>query len=113
MPALVIGSLNPVPGVVAARRTVVEAVERERAYDNTMLATKIADEKIEIAIEVTHLTAAQVTTLDAALDATPPVTCSGDLLGGSAAYHIQKTGSNPVLGILPLRWMVTFTMHLA
>lgn len=109
MPALVVGPLT-VPGVVSARRTVVEAVERDRSYNNTMLATQIAASKDEWEIEVTHVTAAEVASIESALAATPPIACSGDVLGGSVNCHARLNGSNPALDVRPLRHMVSFTL---
>lgn len=109
MPALIIGGVT-IPGVVAARRTVVEAVERDRAYANNLLATQIAAEKDEWAIEVSHVTVAELATIEAALAGTPPITCSGDLLGGSVSCHVQKNSTDPVLGILPARRMLSFSL---
>lgn len=110
MPALVIGS-HTVDGVVSARRTVVEAVERERAYNNTMLATQIAAEKENWAITVSHVSAAEKSSIESALAGTPPITCSGDVLGVSVSCHVEKGGSEPVLGIKPLVFVLNFILH--
>lgn len=110
MPALIVGGFT-VPGVVSANRKIVEAVERERSYNNTMLATQIAADKDQWNINVSHINAADLASLEAALATTPPVTCSGDVLGGSVSCHIEKGGSEPVLGILPRRWNFNFVLH--
>lgn len=110
MPSLVIGGVT-IPRVTAAPRTVVEAIDRERAFDNTMLAVQIAPAKASWSITVAHCTTAQLATIEAALAGTPPVTCSGDLLGGSVSCHIEVHSVDCVLGILPRVWNLTFTLY--
>jgi hypothetical protein len=109
MAALVIGGVT-IPGVVAARRTVVEAVERERAYDNTMLATQIATSKWEVQVEVSHVTAAELSAIAGALAGTPPLSVTGDLTGGISCVA-EVHSHEPVLGILPLRYNLSFTLY--
>lgn len=112
MPALVVGGVT-IPRVTAAPRTVVEAIDRERAFDNTMLAVQIAASKESWAITVSNATAAQRTTILAALVGTPPVTCSGNLLGGTVSCHIEIQSDEPVLGILPTVYNISFILHRA
>lgn len=110
MPALVIGAVT-VAGAVSAERTEVEAVERERAYAHNMLATQIAASKASWRVQVIARTAADLATLRAALVATPPVACSGDVLGGSVNCFPEIHTSAPALDIRPLRHSISFTLH--
>lgn len=68
----------------------VEAGERVRAWDNSMLAT-IRDRKKEWQVTTRPIPRADANTLEAALNGTPPLACSGDLLGGAVNCHAQIT----------------------
>lgn len=71
---------------------VSEVGDRERAFDGTMLAT-IRGHKNEWKVQTPPLLRADADTLEAALKGTPPLACSGDLLGGPINCHatgIQK-----------------------
>lgn len=109
MPALVVGGVT-VRGVVSAPRNVVEAIDRERAIDNSLLATQLGTSKSEWAFSVTNRSAADYAALLAALAATPPITCSGDLLGGSFSCYPEVHGSETVLGTSPRLFNLNFSL---
>ena len=73
----------------------VEAGERVRAWDNSMLST-VRDFKDEWQVTTALMLRADADTLKAALQGTPPLTCSGDLLGGSVSCHAVITGERYV-----------------
>lgn len=110
MPALVIGALT-VPNVMVASRADVEAVDRERTLDNSMLATLLAPMKRSWNISVNFNTQAELNALETALNTTPPVVCSGDLLGGTYNCHVERSGGDIPLGYNPMRKHYTFTLH--
>lgn len=110
MPALVVGGTT-IPRVMSAPRTQIEAIDRQRAYDNTMLAVQIGTTKKSWSILASHVTTAQLATIESALASSPPVTCSGDMLGGSVSCHIEVHSVEPILGILPRVWNISFTLH--
>lgn len=110
MPALVVGAVT-VSGAVSAPKTVLEAVDRDRAVDNSLLATQLGTAKGQWAIQVTNRPAAELSAIIAALLAVPPITCSGDLLGGTVSCHPEMHGTEVVLGANPRRWNLTFTLH--
>lgn len=110
MPALVVGAVT-VSGAVAAPKTVLEAIDRERAVDNSLLATQLGTAKGQWAIQVTNRPLAQLSAILAALAALPPITCSGDILGGSVSCHPEVHGQDLVLGTNPRLWNLSFTLH--
>lgn len=110
MPALVVGAVT-VSGAIAAPKTVLEAVDRDRAVDNSLLATLLGTAKGQWAIQVTNRPAAQFSAILAALAAIPPITCSGDLLGGTVSCHAEVHGTDTVLGTNPRLFNLSFTLH--
>lgn len=110
MPALVIGALT-VPNVMSASRSDTEAVDRERAIDNTMLSTLLGSNKRSWRFDVNFNTVAELSALEAALNVAPPIACSGDLLGGIVNCHIERHGGDIPLGYSPRRLNYSFTLH--
>lgn len=69
-----------------------EIGDRARAFDGAMLST-IRDRKEQWRIQTTPMPRADANTLRAALEGTPPLACSGDLLGGAVNCHAVVTAA--------------------
>jgi hypothetical protein len=54
------------------------------------------------------LTSAEESTQRTALIGTPPITCSGDILGGSVSCHVQLLGSDRVGTVSGVRFRLRF-----
>jgi hypothetical protein len=106
MPMLVVGGVTvPVAREGGVDHDVEEfGGDRTRAFDGTMRST-VRARKGQWSIVTTLMAGGAKDTLVAALVATPPVTCSGDILGASTSCHIvlQKVAPESVRGALKYR----------
>jgi hypothetical protein len=85
--------------------------DRARAFDGTMRSTRRATKR-RWKVKTTPMTSAEATLLTTSLLNTPPVTCSGDLLGGSVPCDPEITSVvfSPAPGGVPRR-AVEFVLH--
>jgi hypothetical protein len=115
MPFLVVGGVTvnvQAPGGV--RHDIEEGIDRQRAFDKTMRTAVISatPRKNRWQISTTLATRAASDVLIAALNAPPPVVCSGDLLNATVNCHSQYLGMQPEPtsnGVTKYR--VSFTLH--
>lgn len=109
MALLVVGGITvPIAISSTPSRTDEELGDRDRAFDGTMRETIIAT-KHNYTFETTRMVRADADALVAALKATPPVTCSGDMLGASGSYFAQVTDYRGAKGS-DTRYVVTFML---
>ncbi len=95
----------------AARREKDHEVgERRRAYDGTM-HTSIRGRKRSWNIRTPPLLRATADSLYSALEATPPLACSGDLLGGAVSCHYESGGADHPRKQTGEHQVVEFTLH--
>ncbi|MBV9772648.1 MAG: hypothetical protein JO040_01780 [Gemmatimonadetes bacterium] len=85
--------------------------DRARAFDGTMRSTRRATKR-NWKVKTAPMAVAAADQLTTSLLATPPITCSGDMLGGSVACDAEVTGVtfSPASGGLSRR-AVEFTLH--
>lgn len=92
MPFLVVGAVTvPMAASANPTRTDEEIGDRARAFDGTMRQT-IRAVKHNHSGETEPMTKTDADALVAAIQATPPITCSGDWLGASGSYFGLVTG---------------------
>ncbi|HEU0052063.1 MAG TPA: hypothetical protein VFQ39_02755 [Longimicrobium sp.] len=84
--------------------------DRARAFDGTMRSAR-RGVKRRWQIKTAPLTAAETATLETALQATPPVSCAGDLIGATVScdpelrsIHLMPSGAGD-------RRSIEFTLH--
>lgn len=85
---VVAGQTVPV-AMGTAEATVQEVGDKGRAFDGTQLST-VRDRKDVYRIQTTPMLRTAANTLETALEGTPPLTCSGDLLGASTNCHVSQ-----------------------
>lgn len=110
MPFLVVGAVM-VPMAVSSNpsRTDEEIGDRARAFDGTMRQT-IRTVKHNHSGETKPITKTDADALVAAVQATPPITCSGDWLGASGSYFGQITDYHGVKTNSGFRVVVGLTL---
>lgn len=111
MPALTVGTTD----INVAREDVAVDYEeyrgdRARMLDGTMRETAPVRKRVWHC-QTRLLTSAEESTQRAALVATPPISCSGDILGGTVSCHIRLLGSDrvPVMG--GVRYRLRFAVY--
>lgn len=110
MPALTVGSTD-----ISLDRSELETDyeeyrgERARMFDGTMRETEPVRKRVWHCV-TRLLTSSEESTQRTALVATPPVSCSGDIMGGSVSCHVQLLGSARVRVIGALRYRLRFTI---
>lgn len=113
MPFVVVGAVTiPIQAPGGARHDVEEFGERQRAFDGTMLTAVRARKDRWGPLTSVLLARAATDTAIAALNATPPVSCSGDFLNATVNCHPQYHGLAPepvANGITMYR--ISFTLH--
>lgn len=95
MPFLVIDGETILVAPSQAPRQVIEIGDKERAFSGTLRST-IRARKREWDVTTVPMPQADADALEAVLEGTPPLTCSGDLLGGDVDCHIELQGSTPL-----------------
>ena len=112
MPFLVVGGTTvsvQAPG--GLRHEVEEFGERVRAFDGTM-RTAVRARKSRWSVTTTPMLRAAADTFVGILNGSPPVACSGDVLGGSVNCHPEYQAMAPVPtsgGVT--RFAVLFVLH--
>lgn len=111
MPALTVGATD----IAVAREEVpVEYQEfrgdRARMLDATMRETEPVRKRVWGPINTRLLTSAEESTQRAALIAAPPISCSGDIMGGTVSCHVQLHGSDRVRVIGAVRYRLRFSI---
>lgn len=110
MSFLVVGGITvPIAASSTPSRSDEEIGDRQRAFDGTMRQTVIAV-KHNHAGETKPLLKVDADALVTALQATPPITCSGDWLGASGSYFAQVTEYRGVKVGSVARVVVAFTL---
>lgn len=111
MPALVIDGLTVAVGASAPNEGVDDVTDYARMFDRSMRVL-VRTRKRSWEVVTTHLSDADRTALEAKLNATTlPLTCSGDILGGSVDCIPQRRGVTPVWVNGARRSVVAFTLH--
>lgn len=108
MALLTVGAVDV--SVASADLDYEEVGDRARAFDGTKLSTVRARKRM-ITIETIPYTTGNATTLQNALNATPPVSCSGDLLGGTVSMHPELKSRKAVGVTGGHRVVLTFVLH--
>lgn len=93
----------------SSRETKVPIGQQRRAIDGTMRESIIA-RKREWSFTTGLLTDAEKATLESKLEATPPLSCSGDALGGAVNCHASDYEVEPEEPVTPL-WRASFTLR--
>lgn len=109
MPALTVGSTD----ISVAREEVpveYKELRGDRSYmlDGTLRETEPVRKRVWGPINTRLLTSSEESTQRGALVATPPVSCSGDILGGTVSCHVQLLGSDRVRVLGALRYRLRF-----
>lgn len=100
-----------VPVAVGGASEEVELIgDRARAFDGTMRSTRRATKR-KWQVKTAPMTTADATSLRTKLLATPPLTCSGDLLGGTVSCDAEITGVEFVAAAGTDRQAIEFTLH--
>lgn len=109
MPALVVGGVT-VPVAPDGASEEAELIgDRDRMFDGTM--REVSDGlKRRWPIATTPMAAADYATLRAVLVGTPPVTCSGDILGATVSCFVEMGGATPGKVAGTLRRVLRFTL---
>lgn len=111
MPALTVGATD-----IAVERAPVPVEyqefrgDRARMLDATMRETEPVRKRVWGPMQTRLLTSSEESTQRAALIATPPINCSGDIIGGTVSCHVQLLGSDRVRVIGGLRYRLRFTI---
>lgn len=108
MAILVVGGVT-VTVAVGQREPPTVIGDSGRALDGTMLSTVRARKK-RWSVTTSPMSQADAATLEAALVATPPVTCSGDLLGASTSCHIEVGAIDNLEGVSPYLVVISFSL---
>lgn len=112
MAILVVGAVTvKVAGPEGAERRIDEyGGDRARMFDGGMRET-VRGRKSSWQVSTKLLTTAEKNSLETALTATPPITCSGDLLGASTSCFAKIDGIHPVAKAGgETRWRFSFTL---
>ena len=107
MPYLVVGGVTV--SVAAASRAVEEIGDRARAFDGTKRST-IRSRKYVYSVTTVPMADGTATTLEAALNGSLPVACSGDLTGSINA-HPEVTGREDVMIAGGFNVVLSFALH--
>lgn len=83
--------------------------QQRRAVDGTMRES-ITTRKKRWPVETALLTSAERTTLLGKLEGTPPVSCSGDLLGGATNCHVADIEDAPIETLSGTLWRIRFVL---
>jgi hypothetical protein len=94
----------------APANEVVEIGDRMRAFDGTMLSS-IRARKREQPVITHPMALAARDTLRAVLTGSPPITCSGDLLGGSGSYDASGLSDRVITGSGGRHYVLSFVLH--
>lgn len=109
MSFLVVGGITvPIAASSTPSRSDEEIGDRARSFDGTMRQTVIAV-KHNHAGETVPISKTDADALVTALQASPPITCSGDWLGASGSYFGQVTDYHAVKVGSPY-YIVAFTL---
>jgi hypothetical protein len=84
--------------------------DRARMDDGTMRELEPTRKRVWGPLATVLLSSAQESTQRAALIAAPPITCAGDVLGGSVSCHVQLHGSDRVPTVAGVRYRLRFTI---
>jgi hypothetical protein len=112
MPALVVAALTiPVAADGGFRLSFSTTGGVTVAFDNSALSDQ-ANYKRQWEVTTRLLTAAEYAPIVAALQGTPPLTCSGDLLGGSVSC-VPTLGTVDIrpMGNSVVRYVLSFTLR--
>lgn len=111
MAILVVGSFTvPVKGPDGAQQVDDEiGGDRTRMFTGQMRQT-VRAVKQSWQVTTRYLTASDRTTLFTQLRSTPPVACSGDLLGGSVNCFAKVTAEQKVWKKGEIRYVISFTL---
>lgn len=111
MSFLVVGGVTvPVVYPDGAENEVEEIGDMERAFAGNMLSS-IRARKNTWPVQTRPLTSSERTALRAALVGTPPIACSGDLLGGSVNCVAVLQSDNVVSVAAGRRYILAFELH--
>lgn len=109
MAFLIVGGITvPVAASTTPSRSEDEIGDRARAFDGTMRQTVRAT-KYNYSVQTKPIIKTDADALVTAVKATPPITCSGDLLGASGSYFGQVTDYHAVKASSVL-YRVSFTL---
>lgn len=94
----------------AAERDTTEVGGRRRAYSGAMHST-IRARKRSWPVRTRPMLLADADSLEAALEAAPPLACSGDLLGGATSCHYEARKASDMNYAGGRRRVLEFTLH--
>lgn len=110
MPFLIV-STQTVPVAVGGASEEIEIIgDRARAFDGTMRSTRRATKR-KWKVKTAPMASADAAALRNRLLAAPPLTCSGDFLGGTVGCDAEITGIEFVAAAGTERQAIEFILH--
>lgn len=110
MPFLVVNNVT-VPVAVDGASEEIELVgDRARAFDGTLRSTRRASKR-KWQVKTAPMATADAQALRAVLTNAPPLTCTGDLMGGTVPCDAEVTGVEYVANGAKSRQAFEFILH--
>ena len=111
MPYLTIGATDVDVAADGVSEEVQNIGDRYRAFDGTMRSTVRAYKSVWT-VQTVPMARATADTLQGVLEGSQPISCSGDLLGGTVSCHVEPLGTQAVAGAAGAELkVVRFRLH--